>query len=223
MQPKTFSRRSFLKTSGLILGSATLMGTGLSALDSSNKTIDLPEFKFGENDMSNKILITYASSAGSTAGISEAIGKTLAEGGAEVDVLPMRNVHDLSLYRAVVAGSAIHGQEWLPEAIQFIREHRSELTSKPFAAYLVCITLSMANSDQYREGLKDWMSPVRKLVNPISEGYFAGVLDFSKTPFSLNVLAMRLVVLTGVWKEGDHRDWQAIRTWAKNLSLLLKS
>lgn len=222
MQSKTFSRRSFLKTSGLILGSAVLIGTGLSALDSSDKTIDLPEFKFGENDMSNKILITYASVAGSTAGVAEAIGKTLVEDGVEVDVLPMRNVKDLSPYRAVVAGSAIHGQEWLPEAMQFMRDHKSELASKPFAAFMVCITLSMANSDQYRGGLKDWISPVRKLANPVSEGYFAGALDFSKIPFSLNVLAMRLVVLTGVWKEGDHRDWQAIRIWAKNLSPLLK-
>jgi hypothetical protein len=26
-----------------------------------------------------------------------------------------------------------------------------------------------------------------------------------------------LSVLFGVWKEGDHRDWEAIRTWAESL------
>jgi menaquinone-dependent protoporphyrinogen oxidase len=65
------------------------------------------------------------------------------------------------------------------------------------------------------------MSPVRNLVNPVSEGYFAGALDFSKLPFSLNVLAMRLVVLSGTWKEGDHLDRNAISDWAKNLCPLL--
>jgi menaquinone-dependent protoporphyrinogen oxidase len=171
--------------------------------------------------MNEKILVAYASQAGSTAGVAEAIGQTLSEGRVQVDVRPMKEVQDLVPYQAVVAGSAIHGQQWLPEAMQFIRAHQSELARKPFAAFMVCITLSMANADQYREGVKGWMSPVRSLVRPASEGYFAGALDFSKLPFSFNVLAMRLVVLTGAWKEGDHRDWNAIRAWAASLRPLL--
>jgi menaquinone-dependent protoporphyrinogen oxidase len=173
--------------------------------------------------MNDKILITYASRAGSTAGVAEAIGKTLIEKGLQVDVLPMQEVKDLSPYRAVVAGSAIRGQKWLPEAMRFLSNHRSELSRKPFAAFMVCITLSMANAGQYREGLKNWMSQVREIVHPVSEGYFAGALDFSKLPFSLNVLAMRFVVLIGVWNQGDHRDWTAIRIWAESLpSRLIK-
>jgi menaquinone-dependent protoporphyrinogen oxidase len=169
----------------------------------------------------NRILVTYASRAGSSAGVAEAIGRGLVEGGAQVDVLPMKNVTDLSPYLAVVAGSAIRGQKWLPEAMQFIREHQSELSHKPCAAFMVCITLSMANAGQYLEGLKSWMSPVRELIHPVSEGYFAGALDFSKLPFSLNVMAMRLVVLLGIWRQGDHRDWNAIRAWTENISPLL--
>ncbi len=34
-------------------------------------------------------------------------------------------------------------------------------------------------------------------------------------------LAMRLVVLLGLWKEGDHRDWAAIHAWAQDLRPLL--
>jgi menaquinone-dependent protoporphyrinogen oxidase len=221
MERKTFTRRDFLKTAGIVLGSTAILGSGLAILDSGQPASTLPEYTFGEKDMTDKILVTYASLAGSTAGVAEAIGKSLAEGGVQVDVLPMRNVTDLAPYQAVVAGSAIHGQKWLPEAMQFMRDHQSELSHKPFASFMVCITLSMTNAGQYREGLKGWMSPARDLVHPVSEGYFAGVLDFSKLPFSFNVLGMRLVVLFGMWKEGDHRDWNAIRAWAESLPPLL--
>jgi len=93
--------------------------------------------------MNNRILVTYASRADSTAGVAEAIGKSLVEGGAQVDVLPMKNVTDVTPYRAVVVGSAIRGQRWLPEAMQFMRDHQTELASKPFASFMVCITLSV--------------------------------------------------------------------------------
>src|SRR5690349_16479148 len=100
--------------------------------------------------MSNKILITYASRAGSTAGVAEAIGKTFAEQGIEVDVCPMQEVQDLSPYRAVVVGSAIRGCKWLPEAMQFVQSHQTELAQKPFAVFQVCITLAMPHAEKYR-------------------------------------------------------------------------
>jgi menaquinone-dependent protoporphyrinogen oxidase len=221
MQSKPISRRNFIKTTGIILGSAAIIGTGLSVLNTEKPVNIIPEYYFGEKTMEKRILVTYASVAGSTAGVAEAIGKSLSEGGAQVDVLPMKKVNDITPYQAVVAGSAIHGQKWLPEAIQFVEDHKSELSRKPFASFMVCITLSMANSDQYLEGIKDWMSPVRNLLRPVSEGYFAGALDFSKLPLSFNTLAMRFVVLIGVWKNGDHRDWKVINNWAQSLRPLL--
>jgi len=59
--------------------------------------------------MSNKILVAYASRTGSTAEVAKAIGNTLAESGAQVDVLPMQDIKDLAPYQAVVAGCAIRG------------------------------------------------------------------------------------------------------------------
>ena len=100
--------------------------------------------------MNKKFLVTYASRFGSTEGVAQAIGKTLSENGMNVDVLPMREVKDLSAYQGVVAGSAINAGAWLPEAMQFMQTHRAELARKPFAAFLVCMTLTMKNGEQYR-------------------------------------------------------------------------
>ena len=167
--------------------------------------------------MSNKILVTFASRAGSTAGVAQAIADALVESGAEVDVYPMQEVRDIAPYRAVVAGSAIQGKQWLPEAMQFIRTFQTQLARKPFAVFAVCMTLAMRNGEKYRPQVAEWLMPVRTLVRPVSEGLFAGALDISKIPSFGDRLKFRLSVVFGVWSEGDHRDWDAIREWASGL------
>ena len=172
--------------------------------------------------MTRKILVTYATRTGSTVGVAEAIGKTLIENGLEADVRPMSDVHDLTPYRAVVAGSAIQDGRWLPEAMQFVRTYQIALRHKPFAAFMVCMTMVMKNG-AVREQIRDWMAPVRAIVKPVSEGYFAGTLDISKVPTLGDRLKFRASVALGVWSEGDHRDWEAIHTWAANLKPLLEA
>ncbi len=169
--------------------------------------------------MTQKILVTYATRFGSTAGVAEAIGKSLTECGAQVDVLPMKEVTYLLPYQAVIAGSAINGGQWPPDAMQFMQAHRAELVQKPFAAFLVCMTLTMRGD--YRQHVATWLEPVRALVKPVSEGLFAGALDIRKIPSFSDRLKFRLSVAFGVWKEGDHRDWNAIRAWAESLYPLL--
>ena len=73
--------------------------------------------------MSEKILVTYSTRTGTTKGVSEEIGKTIASLGETVDVLPMSEVTALSGYRAVIAGSAVQSGKWLPEAMDFIRKN----------------------------------------------------------------------------------------------------
>jgi menaquinone-dependent protoporphyrinogen oxidase len=172
--------------------------------------------------MSKRVLVTYASRAGATAGVAAAIGRTLIENGVQADVRPMQEVKDLIPYDAVVAGSAIQRGQWLPEALQFVRANQAALTQKPFAAFLVCMTLAMPQADsRYRVQVAQWLAPVRALVLPVSEGLFAGVLDIGKVPSWADRLKFRVSVALGAWAEGDHRDWSAIRAWAADLKPLL--
>ena len=170
--------------------------------------------------MSKKVLVAYASRAGSTAGVAEVIGKTLTERGAIVDVKPVDAITNLSPYDAAVIGSAIRGGKWLPEGMQFIESHQSEFKKIPCAAFLVCMTMAMKN-EQYRAGVAEWMAPARAILKPVREGYFAGELDFSKIPFTFDVILFKISSKFG-FPTGDHRDWEAIRVWAEGVSPLLK-
>lgn len=133
----------------------------------------------------------------------------------------MGEVADHTPYRAVVAGSAIHAGEWLPEAMQFMRINRTALSQKPFAAFLVCMTLAMPRGESYRAHVSTWIEPVRSMVKTVGEGLFAGSLDISKIRSLGDRLKFRISVLFGAWTEGDHRDWTAIRLWAEELGRTL--
>ena len=184
--------------------------------------------------MSQRILVTYASRSGTTAEVANEIGKTLltpsmllpkmehlGEQTLQVDVKPMHEVQNLSPYDAVIAGSAIRGAHWLPEAVQFIRTYQSTLRHKPFAMFTVCITLAMINGEQYRNGVSEWTAPVRAIVPPLSEGLFAGRLDFHRLPINWETLKLRATVAMGIFPRGDRRDWNAIRAWAESLKPML--
>lgn len=168
-----------------------------------------------------RILVTYATRSGATEDVARAIAQTLQDGGATVDLLPVQDVTDLAPYSAVVAGSAIQRGQWLPEGLQFVERFQPQLVQKPFAAFLVCMTLAMPNAERYHASVADWMAPVRARVRPLSEGLFAGILDIDKVPSLGDRLKFRVSVAMGVWKEGDHRDWDAINAWAAGLLPLL--
>jgi menaquinone-dependent protoporphyrinogen oxidase len=172
--------------------------------------------------MNKKILVTYASRTGSTAQIAEAIHKTLVKNGQEAELLPIENVNDLSPYHAVIIGSSIRKSSWLPEAMQFLQNHKAELARKRVATFTVCITIAMSNTERYQDAVRQWTAPVRALVPPVREGLFAGRLDFSKLPWTLDTLLLRITVALGIFPRGDHRDWNAVHAWAQDLQPLLQ-
>lgn len=171
--------------------------------------------------MNEQILITYASRTGTTAEFAQVICETLRQAGLNVKILPLDDVKDLSGYSAVIVGSPIRKSEWLPEARRFIQTHRTELTRKRVATFTVCITLAMSNTEQYQRAVKEWIAPLRAEVRPVSEGLFAGKLDFSKLPWSWDTLMLRATVALGIFPKEDRRDRNAVRVWAASLPQLL--
>ena len=166
------------------------------------------------------ILVTYATRSGSTAEIAEAIGGTLTRQRIPVDVKPMMAVTDVTPYQAIIAGSAVRQEKWLPEAMQFLEAHQQVLAQKPVATFLVGMAMATKNPSRYQQALQaasSWMAPARQLVNPMSEGYFAGVLELKKIKELRFRFALGAMVRLGLFPEGDHRDWDAIDNWANTL------
>jgi len=162
--------------------------------------------------MNDKILVAYASRLGSTAEVALVIAQTLIDAGENVDIYPVQQVKDLGIYRAVIVGSAIRYGRWLPDAAEFVAENRELLNSIPTWFFTVCMTIAQ-DTEENRRKASAFLNPVRALVTPVEEAWFAGKLDYSELTFMQRIIEK----IQGL-PEGDFRDWKAIRAWASNAS-----
>jgi menaquinone-dependent protoporphyrinogen oxidase len=163
------------------------------------------------------ILITYATYTGSAQIVAELVSLYLVTRGVNTVLMPMIDVKDLKGYDAVIAGSAIHSGRWLPEAFDFLELHKEALNSKPFAAFLVCMTMAMKKNEKYRQFVSGFMIPVREIVKPVCEGLFAGRLEIKKIHSLSNRIKFRISVAAGIWKEGDHLNKYEITKWSEEV------
>jgi len=73
--------------------------------------------------MSKKVLLAYASRAGSTAEVAERIGNILKGLGFDVDVKSVKEVTDVTGYDSIVIGSAVRMFKLLPETVKFAKRY----------------------------------------------------------------------------------------------------
>jgi menaquinone-dependent protoporphyrinogen oxidase len=163
----------------------------------------------------NKILVTYATRAGSTFEVAARVAAVLRATGAIVDVKPVPAVHEVKGYDAVVVGSAIRMGHWLPEAVEFVKVNRETLSCIP-TAYFVVSGLLRNDTPEMRRRVLAYLDPVRALRQPTSIGLFAGKLDYSKMDGFDRSIAEAVSSA-----EGDWRNWEAIRGWANDLRSVL--
>ncbi len=161
--------------------------------------------------MSDKILIAYATKAGSTVEVAEAIAEELRDAGADVEVHPAKDVKTLSPYGAVILGSGIRMGTLLPDATKFVEKHQEALSQVPVAYFVVCLTMK-DDTEENRSTVEAYLGPVREMVEPVDIGLFAGVIDYSKLSFTARTMSKAMKV-----SEGDFRNWEAIRAWARQL------
>jgi len=179
-----------------------------------------------------RTLIVFGTRYGATAGTSEEIANVLREEGFDVTVANAKKekIKDISEYDFIIVGSGMRMGKWTGEADDFLKKFQKELEQKRFAIFA-----STMKTVSEREGKTEDVARMRKAaledkvaeynLHPITLGFFGGVLDYNKMGFlfkrTMGFLKPQLE------KDGfkqaqpdvyDVRDWDEIRSWAKELA-----
>jgi len=176
-----------------------------------------------KNKEAHKILIAYASKSGSTGEVAEAMGEALCEKGYMVETKWIKNVKNINNYDAVIIGSPIIYENWMPEVREFVKNNQNTLKNMPVAYFITCMVMARkeeAGAVQDAIEYSDILCDLVPQVKPVSVGRFAGVLNYSKIPFFTRTVTKIAMAIHKV-KEGDYRDWNAIRSWAKSIDFHL--
>jgi menaquinone-dependent protoporphyrinogen oxidase len=165
-----------------------------------------------------KLLTGYASEHGSTREIAERIGARIASHGHAVDVRAMSGAQSPEGYDAVVLGSAIHNQKWLPQATGFVHRNLDVLAARP--VWLFSVGMPGALRGPWRRlAMREEpkvIADFRDAVRPRDHRLFSGVVHRDDLP-----LAGRLVFRAMGCHYGDYRDWVQIDTWSDDLATQL--
>ena len=163
--------------------------------------------------MSASVLVAYATRYGSTQEVADAVATTLCESRLEVDLQPLRQVHTIDQYRAVVIGAPIYMFHWHKDALNFLAKYRTALMARPVAIF----ALGPFHADEKEfQGAREQLD--KELVKfpwltPATIEIFGGKFDPEKLTFPHN-----MVPALKKMPASDVRDWTAIRTWASGLA-----
>lgn len=174
-----------------------------------------------------KVLVAYASRAGSTKGIAEFIGDKLRERGLQVDVEEASSVRDAGTYEAYVVGSAVYMFRWMKEAKNFVSKNQRFLSVRPvwlFSSGPVGTSKTDAKGrdllDVAVSGPKE-IDELRRSLKPRDHKVFFGVLDGSRLTGATGMtyrLMCRSETIRESMPEGDFRDWREIEAWADGVA-----
>ncbi|MBN1315805.1 MAG: hypothetical protein JXA42_10065 [Anaerolineales bacterium] len=212
MPAKPMTRRVFLKTGCLTMAAAglTVCGIGLATPISETDTIELLSKSYGEPREGKRILVAYATGLGSTIDVAVEIGKTLGVKGLAVDVKPIQDDPQLDNYQALVIGSAVRYGTWLPEAVDFVSKNQQVLANMPAAVFCVHIC-NLGDDSASRQARQAYLDPVRALIDPVGEAFFAGKFDRRGASLMIPDLIARLV------PPMDMRKWEKISEWVEGI------
>jgi len=180
-----------------------------------------------------KALIFYGTRYGATKGTAEEIAKVLREENFDVKVANVQEekVKDISEYGLVAVGSGVACGRWVNEAEDFLKKFQREFEHKKLALFV-----SSVKPIAEREGNTEEVAKMRKAaledkvskygLKPVSMGFFGGVIDFNRMGF-LTRKGMEAAFKLPLQKHGfketepgayDLRDWDEIRSWARELA-----
>ncbi|MFC1961291.1 flavodoxin domain-containing protein, partial [Chloroflexota bacterium] len=160
---------------------------------------------------------------------------------AEIDIRPMDKVQNVNAYDAVIVGTPmIIG--WHRDAMRFVKTHQGALSKVPVAYFITCVELTRTHNTsigtvpvyldpglghapkstdklsikEKRAQPAGYLEPALQQapqIKPISVAFFAGKIDYSRLKLFPR-LFVRFIIRA---KEGDYRNWHAVRAWAESI------
>lgn len=145
--------------------------------------------------------------------IADAIAGTLRDSGLEATSMKIDDVRDIAGYDAFVLGSGACVGHWISDADDFVKRHANELSQKP-----VWLFSSGPVGDPLLPGgdAVDTMH-LREATSAREHRLFPGKLDRKRLNFAEKAMTLALRV-----PEGDFRNWDDIRAWAREIGAALK-
>jgi menaquinone-dependent protoporphyrinogen oxidase len=160
------------------------------------------------------ILVSAASKHGATSGIAEAIAHEFNALGLDCMLRAPEAAGDAASYDAFVLGSAIYMGRWQDSARAFLDANAEVLKKRP-----VWIFSSGPLGDNENVGIDPReLEHLIESVQPREHRLFAGKLDRSTLG-----RGERLISRVVKAPEGDYRDWEAIRAWAREIASSLQT
>lgn len=164
--------------------------------------------------MKDKVLIAYATKYGSTREVAERIGRVFGKEGIPNDVHDVKTVKNIDGYTAVVLGTAVFMNKLLSAAVRFADRNRRALQDMPVAYFTLGVTMKTDNPEN-REQATKYLERLCNIKTPVSMGLFAGKLDYRKIGAFFRWSFKKDT--SGLLGEGDFRDWEIIKSWAKDI------
>ena len=158
-----------------------------------------------------RVLVAYATKAGSTREVAESIAAHLRRRLYSTDLLAAGSVTDLSEYDGVVLGGSIYMTRWHHDARRFLKKHREALTRVPLAVFgMGPLTAAEHDMQSSRRQLEHALLKTPEL-EPVTVAVFGGVVDPRRLAFPFSHMP-----------PSDARDWDLIHAWADEVADLLE-
>jgi menaquinone-dependent protoporphyrinogen oxidase len=181
------------------------------------------------------VAVVYATREGHTTRIADAVARGLNKRGLEASVVELGRhptAEHLDRYGAVVLASPVHAGRHAPEAVAFVKAHRSELERMPTA--FLSVTLSEAGverSDTTPEEHAKFVADVASMNehffeqtgwHPARVENVAGALAYRQYNFLIRFVMKRIAKQSGgstdTSRDHDYTDWVALDRFVATLA-----
>lgn len=190
-----------------------------------------------------KILVAYATNAGSTVEVAQAVAGEIARSGIQADIRSLEQVKTIDGYSGVIVGGPMI-MGWHRGARAFLKKHRNTFRQVPLAVFVTAMSLTKTRETNLncvpvyidenlpkpplQEGKLTFRERYARVSNyagpnlgavrpakPVSIAFFGGCLEYGRLKSSWQGLFAMFVIQAPA---GDKRNWTAIRAWGADIA-----